>query len=66
VLIASAGYVVLAGVVASANIAGLELRQMPIVADTLLGLGALAIVSTGALALLGVARAASARGLEHR
>jgi hypothetical protein len=66
VLIASAGYVVLAGVVASANIAGLELRQMPIVADTLLGLGALAIFSTGALALVGVARAASARGLEHR
>jgi hypothetical protein len=64
-LIASAGYVVVAGVVAGANIASLELRQMPIVADTLVGLGALAFLSAGALALLGVARAPSARGLEH-
>jgi hypothetical protein len=62
---ASIGYLVLAGVVASANVASLELLQMPIVADTLLGLGALAVLAAGALALLGVARAPSARGLEH-
>jgi hypothetical protein len=65
VLAASAGYIVLAGVVAAANIAGLELRQMPILADTLLGLGALAVLAAGALALLGVVRAPRARGLEH-
>jgi hypothetical protein len=62
---ASVGYLVLAGVVAFANIASPELPQMPIVADVLLGLGALAVVLAGALALLGVARAPSARGLER-
>jgi hypothetical protein len=61
----ASGYLVLAGVVAFANIASPELPQMPIVADVLLGLGALAVVLAGALALLGVARAPSARGLER-
>jgi hypothetical protein len=64
-LIASAGYVVLAGVVAAANIASVEPGQMPIVADVLLGLGALAVLSAGALALFGVIRVPSARGLER-
>jgi hypothetical protein len=65
VLVASAGYVALASVVATANIASLELRQMPVLADTLLALGALAVLAAGAAALLGVARAPRARGLEH-
>lgn len=63
---ASAGYIALAGGVASANLASLQLPQMPIVADTLLGLGALAVFSAGAVAILGVARARNPRGLERR
>ena len=65
VLVASAGYVALALVVATANIASLELRQVPILADALLALGALAVLAAGAVALLGVARAPRARGLER-
>jgi hypothetical protein len=65
VLVASAGYVALALVIAAANIASLELRQMPILADTLLALGALAVLAAGVVALLGVARAPRAGGLER-
>ena len=55
VLVASAGYVGLALLVATTNIAGLELQQLPILADTLLALGAIAVLAAGAVALRGVA-----------
>jgi hypothetical protein len=65
VLWASAGYVVLAGVVAAANIAGVELRQLPATVGALMGLAALSILTSVAIAVLGVARAPAARGIEH-
>ena len=55
-LLAAAGYVVIAGVVAWVNFAGLELRQSPAGGLVLLTLGTLAILAAGVLAVGGAAR----------
>jgi hypothetical protein len=65
VKLASAGYVVLAGAVAAANVTNLELRRMPFGAEAALALGALLIVLTTAMAVGAVARAPASRGIEH-
>jgi hypothetical protein len=65
VLVASAGYVAIAGVVAVGNIAGLELRQLPFAADALVALGAFSLLATAALALVAVARAPASSGIQH-
>jgi len=65
VLTASAGYVLLAGVVAVGNITGVELRQMPVAVEALTALAALSILASGALAVFSVAGTSGARGLEH-
>jgi hypothetical protein len=65
VLWASAAYVGLAAVVAVGNLASLDLGQLPLPAEALAAIAGLAILSAGALALLGVARNPRARGLEH-
>jgi hypothetical protein len=60
VLLAAAGYVVIAGLVAARNVAGLELSQRP------LALGALALLAAGLLALSGLARTITAGSIQHR
>ena len=65
VKLASAGYVVLAGAVAAANVTNLELRRMPFGTEAALALGALLILITTAMAVGAVARAPASRGIEH-
>jgi hypothetical protein len=65
VLVASAGYVAIAAVVAVGNIVGLELREMPAAAHALAALGAFSLLATVALAVVGVARAPTAHGIHH-
>jgi hypothetical protein len=56
VQVASTAYLVLTGVVATSNIAGVDFGRLPIAADTVAGLATLSILASGAVALLGVAR----------
>ena len=65
VQVASLGYFVLAAAVAAGNFASLDLGRLPLATEVLAAMAALAVLSIGATALLGVARAPSARGLEH-
>jgi hypothetical protein len=65
VQVASVGYLVLTAVVAVGNLASLGLGQLPLAAEVLAAIAAVVILSTTAMALLGAARAPSARGLEH-
>jgi peptidoglycan/LPS O-acetylase OafA/YrhL len=64
VLLAAAGYIVIAGLVAVWNLSGLELSQTPLVV-ALFALGALALLAAGLLALSGVARTPSAGRIQH-
>jgi hypothetical protein len=65
VLLASGAYLVLAGAVAVANIAGMELGQLPTAVEGLMGLAALLILVSAVLALAGAVRLPNSRGLEH-
>jgi hypothetical protein len=65
VLLAAAGYVLIAGLVVAWNLGGLELSQTPLVVS-LFALGALALVAAGLLALSAVARTVPADGIHHR
>jgi hypothetical protein len=65
VLIASGGYIALAAVVAAGNVAGLDPRQLPVVADVLSAIGAALLLATAALALAGVARDPTPGGVQH-
>ena len=56
VLLATAGYVIFAGVVAAANFAGLELSGIPIAAFAIGMAGLLAFVTASVIALVGVMR----------
>jgi hypothetical protein len=56
VLLAAAGYIVLAGVVAVGNVIGLAPSQMPIAMIAVVVLGAFALLAAGVLVLSGVAR----------
>ena len=56
VVVAAAGYVVLTIVVVAGNVTGLEPRQLPIAAILLGALGALAILATIVVTVIGVAR----------
>jgi hypothetical protein len=65
VLLAAAGYAVLAGVVAVGNVVGIELRRVPSVASGLLVLGALLLLAIGLAVIRAIARAAIANGAQH-
>jgi hypothetical protein len=65
VLLAAAGYLVLAGVVAVENFAGLTRSDTPLALGMLSVLGVLALVAAGVLALSGVTRTFSADGIHH-
>lgn len=56
VLLAAAGYIVLAGVVAVGNVIGLAPAQMPIAMIAVVVLGAFALLAAGVVVLSGVAR----------
>lgn len=65
VLLGAAGYILLAGVVAVGNFAGLEARDAPPAAIVLTAIGMLALIAAGLLALNGVAHAFTADGMQH-
>lgn len=65
VLLAAAGYVVLAGVVTVGNLVGLELRQMPSVADVLLAAGAILLLAIGFVVIRAMGSAPIGNGIEH-
>jgi len=64
VLLAAAGYVAIAGLVAMSNVTGLELSQMPLALVALFALGALAMLVAGLVALSGVARTLAAGSIQ--
>jgi hypothetical protein len=64
VLLGASGYVVLAGVVAVENVAGLPPSEAALAVIALAGLGVFALMSAGLLALGGVARSFTP-GIEH-
>jgi hypothetical protein len=63
--VAAGGYVVLAGVVALANLAGLKPWRLPLSAVVVLSLGALSLIVVASYVLTAVAHAPTAHGLEH-
>jgi hypothetical protein len=65
VLLAAAGYAVLAGVIAVENIAGVPLSNTLPTVRALAMLGLAALLATGFLAVRGVARTSHASGIEH-
>jgi len=65
VLLGASGYVVLAGVVAVENVVGLAPSDTPLAVAALSGLGVLALISAGLLALSGLARSLTAQGIQH-
>jgi hypothetical protein len=65
VLLGASGYVVLAGVVAVENVAGLPLSEAALAVIALAGLGVFALMSAGLLAVSGVARSFTPDGIEH-
>ena len=65
VLVAAGGYVVLAGVVALGNLAGLEPWRLPLSAVVVLSVGALSLIVVASYVLTAVAHAPTAHGLEH-
>ena len=65
VLVAAGGYVVLAGVVALGNLAGLEPWRLPLSAVLVLSLGALSLIVVASYVLTAVAHTPTAHGLEH-
>jgi hypothetical protein len=65
VLMAAAGYVVLAGVVAVGNFIGLELHKVPVATAVLFVVGALLLLAPGILTLSAVASRPMANGVQH-
>jgi hypothetical protein len=65
VVIASAGYVILAGAVTIGNFAGFELSQTPAVMLVLFALGTLTLLVAALLALKAVASTHTANGIQH-
>jgi hypothetical protein len=65
VLLAAAGYLVLAGVVGVENFAGLTPSDTPLSLGALSVLGVLTLVAAGVLALNGVTRTFSPDGIQH-
>jgi hypothetical protein len=65
VLVAAAGYVILAAAVAVGNIGGLELSHVPAATVALVGVGSLLLLATGVLAISAVARTPITKGLQH-
>jgi hypothetical protein len=65
VLVAAAGYAVLAGVVVVVNFIGLELSQLPAATVALIGVGALLLGATAIVALSAAARAPITKGIQH-
>jgi hypothetical protein len=62
VLVAAVGYVVLTIVVAAGNVAGLELRQLPISVALIGAFGGLAILATIVVTVIGLAGLPASRG----
>ena len=66
VVLASAGYVLCAAVVAVENIMLVEFSEMSPAAEMLFTLGASAFLAAGVLTVIGATRGSAAHGLEHR
>jgi hypothetical protein len=64
VLLASAGYVVLAAGVAMENVTGLTLRQTPVAVLALFGLGSFVLLAAGLVVVRAVARTFAAAGMQ--
>jgi hypothetical protein len=58
-------YVVLAGVVTVGNLVGLELRQMPSVAEVLIAAGAILLLAIGLVVIRAMAGKPIANGIQH-
>lgn len=65
VVVAAAGYVVLAGVVTVGNVIGLGLRELPAATLVLCAVGTVLLLAAGILALSAVGRGPIADGIQH-
>ena len=65
VVAATVGYLLVVGMVAVANVSGLDQQRLPLSMSVILILGAVSLVVAGGVALVGVTRAPIGNGIRH-